>query len=71
MLLGRYKGKWASTSIAVRPDPTKAEDFEPYKGRKSAMKNAYAANIVLGDDAVEYTSISSLASTNGLVETRK
>ena len=71
VLLGRYKGAWASTSIAVRPDPTKADDFTPYKGRGDAMKNAYAANIILGDEAVDYSSVASLAGSNGLVRSRK
>lgn len=71
VLLGRYKGEWASTSIAVRPDPTKADDFQPYKGRGDAMKQAYAANIVLGDEAVHYASVAALAGKNGLVDSRK
>ncbi len=68
VLLGRNKDKWASTSIAVRDNPNNHKDFTPYKGRASAMTSAYACNIVMGDDTLDYLSVSAKGNREGLVK---
>jgi hypothetical protein len=58
VMMGRYAGKWESGSIGAAPDPTMHKDYKPYKGRQTALVNAYKSNMILGDEQLDYKSTS-------------